>query len=132
MTQYLSEINRRKKLLFNEIREYFNKKYDNSAIGNYFYHNRKGIKLGIGLKNYEEKDDENKNYLNIFTHNNSFIKEKEGDNQFNSLIQTHSYIDNNNSKEGGNVFSESIQNISKIENINSEFLFGLEEENNDN
>lgn len=131
-TQYLSEINRRKKLLFNEIRDYFNKKYANSKIGNYFPHNMKGIKLGIGLKNYEEKEDENNNYLNMLVHNNSLIKEKEGDNQFNSLIQNNSYIGNNNSKEGENIFGQSIQNISEIQNINSAFLFGIDEENNDN
>ena len=131
-TQYLSEIYRRKKLLFNEIRDYFNKKYANSKIGNYFPHNMKGIKLGIGLKNYEEKEDENNNYLNMLVHNNSLIKEKEGDNQFNSLIQNNSYIGNNNSKEGENIFGQSIQNISEIQNINSAFLFGIDEENNDN
>jgi hypothetical protein len=58
-------------------------------------------------------------------------QEKEGDSQLNSLIQAHSYIDNNGN-EGGNLFSNSIQNISEIENINSAFLFGIDEENNDN
>ena len=100
-------------------------------VGNYFSHNKKGIKLGIGLKNYEEKEDENNNYLNMLVHNNSLIKEKEGDNQFNSLIQNNSFIGNNNSKEGENIFGQSIQNISEIQNINSAFLFGIDEENND-
>ena len=138
-TQYLSDINKRKKLLFNEIREHFNNEYTQNTLGNYLSNKNKGLKLQIGLKNYEEKDEEIKNDLNMLANNHSIIKnidinnqEKEGDSQLNSLIQTHSYIDNNNDKEGGNLFSNSIQNISEIENINSAFLFGLDEENNDN
>ena len=138
-TQYLSDINKRKKLLFNEIREHFNNEYTQNTLGNYLFNKNKGLKLEIGLKNYEEKDEELKNDLNMLANNHNLIKnldikdqEKEGDSQLNSLIQTHSYIDNNNDKEGRNLFSNSIQNISEIENINSAFLFGLDEENNDN
>ena len=136
-TQYLSDINKRKKLLFNEIREHFNNEYTQNKLGNYLSNKNKGLKMQVGLKNYEEKDEEIKNDLNMLANNHSIIKnidinqEKEGDSQLNSLIQTHSYIDNNG-KEGGNLFSNSIQNISGIENINSAFLFGLDEENNDN
>ena len=137
-TQYLSEINKRKKLLFNEIRELFNNEYNKNTLENYLSNKNKGLKLQIGLKNYEEKDEEVKNELNMLANNHSIIKnieikdqEKEGDSQLNSLIQTHSYIDNNG-KEGGNLFSNSIQNISEIENINNAFLFGIDEENNDN
>lgn len=133
-TQYLSEINRRKKMLFKEIREYFNKKISHDAIFNYFSNNKENLKLNIALGNYENEN--NKNELNMFIHNHSLFKniekkeqEKEGDSQLNSLIQTHSYIDNN--KEGeGHLFAESMQNISGIENINSTFLFGPDEDNN--
>lgn len=135
-TQYLSDINKRKKLLFNEIRKQFNKGNIQNILGNYLYNKNKGLKMQVGLKNYEEKDEEIKNDLNMFVNNHSIIKnlelkdqEKEGDSQLNSLIQTHSYIDNNGKE--GNLFSNSIQNISEIENINSAFLFGLDEENND-
>jgi hypothetical protein len=133
-TQYLSEINRRKKMLFKEIREYFNKKISQDGIFNYFSNNKENLKLNIALGNYENEN--NKNELNMFIHNHSLFKniekkeqEKEGDRQLNSLIQTHSYIDNN--KEGeGHLFAESMQNISGIENINSTFLFGPDEDNN--
>ena len=123
-------------MLFKEIREYFNKKISHDALFNNFSNNKKNLKLNIALGNYE--NDNNKNELNMFIHNHSLFKniekkeqEKEGDSQLNSLIQTHSYIDNN--KEGeGNLFAESMQNISRIENINSTFLFGPDEDNNDN
>ena len=130
-TQYLSDINFRKKKLFNEIREYFNNRNVQKEIENRFLKKYNGLKLEIAIKNYEDKNDENKNDLNMFIHNNSFIKnidakdqEKE-DSQFNSLLQGQSYLDNNNGKE--NLFSDSIQNISEIENINSAFLFGQDD-----
>ena len=138
-TQYLSEINRRKKLLFKEIREFFNQQNDQEGLLNYSSNNNnKNLKLNLAIANYE--DENNKNDLNMFLQNHSFIKnlekkeqEKDGDSPLNSLIQTHSYIDNKNNKEEGrgNLFGESIQNISEIENINSAFLFGADEDNND-
>ena len=130
-SQYLSDINNRKKKLFNEVREFFNKKNSHLEIENKFLKKNNGLKLLIAIKDYEDKKDENKNDLNMFIHNNSFIKnldlkdqEKE-DSQFNSMMQGQSYLDNNNGKERGNLFSDSMQNISEIENINS--LFGVDD-----
>ena len=130
-SQYLSDINNRKKKLFNEVREFFNKKNSQLEIENKFLKKNNGLKLLIAIKDYEDKKDENKNDLNMFIHNNSFIKnldlkdqEKE-DSQFNSMMQGQSYLDNNNGKERGNLFSDSMQNISEIENINS--LFGVDD-----
>ena len=135
-TQYLSEININKKRLFKEITEYFNKKNKITKIAQFVPSNINNIKFNLAIKNYNDKEnDEDKNDINMFSQN-SFIKiEKKGDDveeksKFDSLMLTHSYIDNsnNNEKEGGKLFGESIQNISEIENINS-ILFG-EEDNN--
>ena len=126
-SQYLSDINNRKKKLFNEVREYFNNKNTQKEIENQLLKKNNELKLLIGIKNYEDKNDENKNDLNMLIHNNSFIKnldlkdQDKEDSQFNSLIQGQSYLDNNYGKERGNLFSDSMQNISEIENINSLF-----------
>ena len=142
-TQYLSDINCRKKLLFNEIREYFNKRNSNTKLINCLSceNNNLGLNLQVGIKNYKYKD--NQNELNMFIHNNnSFLKnlnlkeeEKENDSQLNSLMQSYSNLENNilnDDKEGGNLFSDSLQNISEIQNINSAFLNPNEEDNNNN
>ena len=136
-TQYLSEINSGKKRLFKEIIEYFNKKNGLSKIGKYISTNTNNIKFNLAIKNYNDKenDEDNKNDLNMFTHNSSFLKNlekkdkaKEEKSKFDSLMLTNSFLDNNNNeKEIGNLFGESIQNISEIENINS--IFG-EDDNN--
>ena len=130
-TQYLSEINSRKKQLFNEIIDHFNKKNKNSYVNNFSI--KKNLKLIIAIKDNEDKEEENKNDLNMIIHNNSFIghldlknKEKEEESQLN--LQGHSFLDNNNIsiKEGGNLFGDS---ISGIDIINSAFLFGEDEDN---
>ena len=97
------------------------------------FSSKKNLKLIIGIKSNEEKEEENKNYLDMIVHNNSFFgnldlkhNEKEGDSQLN--LQGHSFLDNNNVsiKDGGNLFGDS---ISGIEIINSTFLFGEDEDN---
>ena len=102
-------------------------------FGNHIPLNKSSMKMEIALKNFQDKEDENRNDLYMFIHNNSLIKnldinelEKEQDSHFNSLMQG-SYLDN---KDGGNLFTDSMQNISEIENINSGFLFGIDEEKN--
>ena len=132
--QYLSDINYRKTGLFKELREFFDKKNKKSGLfGNHIPLNKSLMKMEIALKNFQDKEDENRNDLYMFIHNNSLIKnldinelEKEQDSHFNSLMQG-SYLDN---KDGGNLFTDSMQNISGIENINSGFLFGIDEEKN--
>ena len=98
---------------------------------NQIFLNKSLMKMEIAIKNFQDKEDENRNDLYMFIHNNSIIKnldinelEKEQHSHFNSLMQG-SYLDN---KNGGNLFTDSIQNISEIENINSCFLFGIDEE----
>lgn len=130
--QYLSDINYRKTGLFKELREFFGKKNGKSGMFvNHLSQNNNLMKMEIAIKNIQDKEDENRNDLYMFIHNNSIIKnldineiEKEQDNNFNSLMQG-SYLDN---KEGGNLFTDSMQNISEIENINSGFLFGGDDE----
>ena len=130
--QYLSEINYRKTEFFKELREFFDKKNKKSGLfGNHISPNKNLMKMEIAIKNFQDKEDENKNDLYMFIHNNSIMKnldinelEKEQDSHFNSIMQG-SYLDN---KDGGNLFTESMQNISEIENINSGFLFGIDDE----
>ena len=130
--QYLSDINYRKTGLFKELREFFNKKNVKSGmIGSHFAQNKNLMKMEIAIKDFQDKEDENKNDLYIFIHNNEVMKnldinelEREQDSHFNSLMQG-SYLDN---KDGANLFTESMQNISEIENINSGFLFGGDDE----
>ena len=130
--QYLSEINYRKTEFFKELREFFDKKNKKSGLfGNHISPNKNLMKMEIAIKNFQDKEDENKNDLYMFIHNNSIMKnldinelEREQDNHFNSIMQG-SYLDN---KDGGNLFTESMQNISEIENINSGFLFGIDDE----
>jgi len=79
-TQYLSEINRRKKLLFKEIREFFNQQNDQEGLLNYSSNNNnKNLKLNLAIANYE--DENNKNDLNMFLQNHSFIKNLEKKNK---------------------------------------------------
>ena len=132
--QYLSEINYRKTGLFKELREFFDEKNKKAGLfGNHISPNANLLKMEIAIKNIQDKEDENRNDLYIFIHNNSIMKnldinelEKEQDSHFNSLMQG-SYLDN---KDGENLFTDSMQNISEIENINSGFLFGGDDDKN--
>jgi len=132
--QYLSDINFRKTGLFKELREFFNEKNKKAGLfGNHISPNANLLKMEIAIKNIQDKEDENRNDLYMFIHNNSIMKnldinelEKEQDSHFNSLMQG-SYLDN---KDGANLFTDSMQNISEIENINSGFLFGGDDDKN--
>jgi hypothetical protein len=93
--QYLSEINYRKTEFFKELREFFDKKNKKSGLfGNHISPNKNLMKMEIGIKNFQDKEDENKNDLYMFIHNNSIMKnldinelEREQDNHFNSIMQ---------------------------------------------
>ena len=125
-TQFLYDINERKKNFFKEIFNHFNKKRNN--IGNHFNPKDNEIKLKIGIKNYESKSKDSQKDLNVFIQN---------DNMMNNLDinfekdQYNSFLDNSNfgKIEGENLFTDTIQNISEISKIQSGFLQGIEEEN---
>ena len=122
--QFLYEINERKKKLFQDTFDYFNKK--NKIVDNYFTPKESEMKLRIGIKNNEKKTSQKD--LSIFINN---------DNMMNNLDinfekdQYNSFLDNSNvgNKDEENLFTDTIQNISEISKIQSGFLKGLEEEN---
>jgi hypothetical protein len=124
-TQFLYDINERKKKFFAEIFDYFDKKRNN--IGNYTPKNNE-IELRIGIKNNEKRGKDSQKDLNVFIQN---------DNMMNNLDinfekdQYNSFLDNSNfgNKDGENLFIDTIQNISEISKIQSGFLQGIEEEN---
>ena len=132
-TQYLSDINARKKLFFNEIRNYFNKKHAQFGY-QYFEPKMTDLNLMIAIKGNEE-DNEDNNDLNLFLNNNkSTYKNVEQNGQhdigkLNSLLQTISFIEDDKEEENDNLFGESIQNISEIKNNNSTLLFGADDVN---
>ena len=133
-TQYLSDINARKKLFFNELRNYFNRKHGQFGYQN-FEPRITDLNLMIAIKANKEDNEEN-NDLNLFINNNnkSIIenneqKEEKNDlDKFNSLMQSASFNDNE-IKDGDNLFGDSMQNISEIKNNNSTLLFGVDEDN---
>ena len=136
-TQYLSDINTRKKSFFNEIRNYFNKKHAKFGYQN-IEQKISDLNLMIAIRASKDDNDEENNDLNPFINNNvNMIKndiEKEEQTQNdknNNLQQTISFIDNEN-KEDDNLFGDSIQNISEIKNNNSTFLFGVDDINGKN
>jgi len=124
-TQFLYDINEKKKKFFKEIFDYFNKK--SNYIGDYFSQTDGEIKLKIGIKNNEKKSKESQKDLNVFIQN---------DNMMNNLDinfekdQYNSFLDNSNAgnKDGEILFTDTIQNISDISKIQSGFLQGIEEE----
>ena len=133
-TQYLSDINARKKLFFNELRNYFNRKHGQFGYQN-FEPRITDLNLMMAIKANKEDNEEN-NDLNLFINNNnkSIIenneqKEEKNDlDKFNSLMQSASFNDNE-IKDGDNLFGDSMQNISEIKNNNSTLLFGVDEDN---
>ena len=136
-TQYLSDINTRKKSFFNGIRNYFNKKHAKFGYQN-IEQKISDLNLMIAIKASKDDNEEENNDLNLFINNNvNMIKndiEKEEHSQLdknNNLGQTISFIDNDN-KEDDNLFGDSIQNISEIKNNNSTFLFGADDINGKN
>ena len=135
-TQYLSDINTRKKSFFNGIRNYFNKKHAKFGYQN-IEQKISDLNLMIAIKASKDDNEEENNDLNLFINNNvNMIKndiEKEEHSQLdknNKLGQTISFIDNDN-KEDDNLFGDSIQNISEIKNNNST-LFGADDINGKN
>ena len=136
-TQYLSDINIRKKSFLNELRNYFNKKHAKFGYQN-IEPKISDLHLMIAIKAIKDDNEEDNNDLNLFINNNvNMIKndiEKEEQTQTdknNNLQQTISFIDNEN-KDYDNLFGDSIQNISEIKNNNSTFLFGVDDINGKN
>ena len=136
-TQYLSDINTRKKSFLNELRNYFNKKHAKFGYQN-IEPKISDLNLMIAIKAIKDDNEEDNNDLNLFINNNvNMIKndiEKEEQTQTdknNNLQQTISFIDNEN-KDDDNLFGDSIQNISEIKNNNSTFLFGVDDINGKN
>ena len=134
-SQMISEVDNRKKMLFDEIKNYFIKKNGLSQYDDNFYKNVKDMKLNIGIKNYQ-KEDKNIIDLDMFIHNeglkhlDSKNKKKENDNEYDSLFQNSNINISNYVKNTDNLFTDTIQNISEIENMNSNFFFGMGDETN--
>ena len=133
-TQYLSDINSRKKLFFNDIRNYFNKKHAQFGY-QYFEPKMNDLNLLIAIKGNKE-DNEDNNDLNLFLNNNKSTYKNVEQNVINnigklsSLMQTISFIEDDKEEEDNdNLFGESIQNISEIKNNNSTLLFGADDVN---
>ena len=131
-TQYLSDINSRKKLFFNELRNYFNKKHAQFGY-QYFEPKMTDLNLMIAIKvNKEDVEDDNNNDLNLFLNNNNIVKTTENQvDKIDNLMQTLSLNDddNYNKEEVDNIFGDSIQNISEIKNNNRTLLFGADDDN---
>ena len=133
-TQYLYDINSRKKLFFNDIRNYFNKKHAQFGY-QYFEPKMTDLNLMIAIKGNKE-DNEDNNDLNLFLNNNKSTYKNVEQNGINnignlhSLMQTISFIEDDKEEEDNdNLFGESIQNISEIKNNNSTLLFGADDVN---
>ena len=124
-TQYLYDINDRKKQLFKEIFDYFNKNNKNDA--KYITPKDGEMKLRIGIKNNEKKTKDSQKDLSMFIQKDQIMNnldinfEKE---QYNSFLDKSNF----GNKDGENLFADTIQNISEISNIQSGFFQGIEEE----
>ena len=90
-TQYLYDINERKKKFFQETFDYFNKKNKNVNY-NYSIPKRSEMKLRIGIKNNEKEDKDSQKDLSVFIQNNHMMNnldinfEKE---QYNSYFKLY-------------------------------------------
>ena len=130
--QIISEVNNRKKMLFDEIKNYFIKKNGLSNYEELFCKNIKDIKLKIGIKNYQNEE-KNQIDLDMIIHNeclkNLDSKNKNKENEYDSLFQNNSSINISNyvNKEADNLFTDTIQNISEIEYMNSNLFMGGDE-----
>jgi hypothetical protein len=125
----LNEAENRTKKLFEDVRNYFVKKSGLYEYENLFYKISKKLKLKIGIKNvsyddYFKFDLDNHIHYNASLKNGKQKDDKEQGNEYDSLFQNSSFINNNNNSfnNGANFFTDTIQNISEIENINSLFL----------
>ena len=125
----LSEVENRKKALFEDVRNYFLKKNGLNKYDNSLFKVSKKLKLNIGVKNISSDDCYHFDLDRIIHYSNSYKngnqkEDKEQDNQYDSLFQNNSGVNNSNNSfnNGVNIFTDTIQNISEIENINSLFI----------
>ena len=125
----LNEAENRTKKVFENVRNYFVKKSGWNKYDNYFYKVSKMLKLKIGIKDISSNDYFKFDLDNHIHYKDSLKKgkqkdDKEQDNEYDSLFQNSSFINNNNNSfnNGANFFTDTIQNISEIENINTFFL----------
>jgi hypothetical protein len=113
-SQMLYEVNKTKKIFFDNIKEYFLEK-NKELMGNYISNNIKGLDIKIGIKNCRTKEDNEQFDLNMLILNNSFIKKrkttdeefenKEQEIQFDSIFQN---ISNISMKEEDSLFNDTI------------------------
>ena len=125
----LSEVENRKKTLFEDVRNYFLKKNGLNKYYNSKFKASKKLKLNIGVKNISSDDYYNFDLDGIIHYSSSYKngnqkEDKEQDNQYDSLFQNNSGVNNSNNSfnNGENLFTDTIQNISEIENVNSLFI----------
>ena len=125
----LSEVENRKKTLFEDVRNYFLKKNGLNRYYNSKFKASKKLKLNIGVKNISSDDYYNFDLDGIIHYSSSYKngnqkEDKEQDNQYDSLFQNNSGVNNSNNSfnNGENLFTDTIQNISEIENVNSLFI----------
>ena len=113
-SQMLYEVNKTKKIFFDNIKEYFLEK-NKELMGNYISNIIKGLDIKIGIKNCRTKEDNEQFDLNMLILNNSFIKKrkttdeefenKEQEIQFDSIFQN---ISNISMKEEDSLFNDTI------------------------
>ena len=134
-SQFISDANIFKKIFFDDIKNYFIKRNGLIQIEGLSNIDKKDLSLKIGVKKYQQKENNQIN-LDMIMHHEEFIKNfdaknKENDSQYDSLLLNHSEINNsiNAIKDKENLLTDTIQNISEIENMNSNFL-GYDDENN--
>ena len=134
-SQLISEVNNRKIMLLEEMKNFFIKKNGLSRIETNFCQNIKDIKLIIGVKNYQKKEN-NQIDLDMIIHNEGLRTSdakninKENENEYDSLFQNNLSISisNNANIENENLLTNTIQNISEIENMNSNIFLGIDED----
>jgi hypothetical protein len=126
--QLLSDVNNRKIMLFEEMKNFFIKKNGLRGIEAILNKNEKDIKLKIGVKNYK-KNDENPIDLDMIIQTeglrNSVGKKSSKENEYDSLSMS---ISNNANVEDDNLLTNTIQDISEIENMNSNMYLVIDED----
>ena len=126
--QLLSDVNNRKIMLFEEMKNFFIKKNGLRGIEAILNKNEKDIKLKIGVKNYK-KNDENPIDLDMIIQTeglrNSDAKKYNKENEYDSLSMS---ISNNANVEDDNLLTNTIQDISEIENMNSNMYLVIDED----
>ena len=130
-SQLISEVNNKKKELFDDMQNYFIKK---KGFEEYFKKNINEIKLKLGIKDYQIKE-KNQIDLDMIIHSDCFknLETKIKENEYDSLFLNNSggiNLSNNIIKEGEDIFSDTLQNISEIEKMNSNIFFVNDDENN--